>query len=393
MKKIFLLLMIFVLAVALIACGSETDPQTTETDPALTEAPESEVTEPVETEHVHNVEVEETAATCIEYGYKKETCSLCGEVVFETAYPRAPHAPSGPVTCENDSVCTVCGKVLETATGHVFEEVTEYVPATCTSEGSETGVCSVCGETKTVVLPKEHVVVNLGDPSALTFVDGKIQASCSKCQQVVDVTGDVRLQLNFDKSTVQDEVDALATDENGLAYGAIYESNQSDKKEPLVEKGVLNLVGNKSAGISFNAAMLKDAKCYVISFDWCVNNSGGQMTIGVAGLANDELFGAHTEDEYDYALYVERSTGSVYKGDKKAGSIAGCKITSTWQHVDIVVNNATGNNYVYIDGEFFAANETGNWKVEGDGQYTLRLGGQFNTHKPHFDNFEISVVR
>ena len=395
MKKLFVLMMVLVLAVALVACGGETETNPPETDPAGTNAPETDPadTNPDgETEHVHDLLIEDKVATCTERGYHIETCKTCGEVVAEQAYPKLQCVANGDATCDADSVCTMCGTVLEAALGHVIENITEYVPATCTTEGSQTGVCSVCGQTQTVVLPTAHVVENLGDLSALTFVDGKIQAACSGCQQVVDVTDEVRLQLNFDTATLQEEIDALATAENGLTCGDIHDADQSHTKSPKVEGSVLKIEANKSAGISFNGALLNDADYYVVSFDWCINGSAGASKKGVVALANSELLGVHTEKEYDYALWVDRSNGDLYQGNKEAGSIAGCKVTSEWQHIDVIVDNTTGNNYVYIDGVFFAANETGKWLVDGDGKYTLRVGGQFNVHKPHFDNLEIKVL-
>ena len=400
-KLMALALVLVMLVSSFVACGGTTDTETQapETQAPETQAPESETDEPggdpAEVECNHEIVVEETLATCIERGYRKETCSLCGEVIVDTAYPKAPHTVSGPVTCETDSKCTVCGEIFEAATGHVFEEVIEEVPATCTSEGSQTGVCTVCGELKTVVLPTVHVVEGIDDFSTLTFVNGKIQGTCSDCQQVVDVTGDVRLQLNFDKSTLQEEIEALATEENGLAYDVVYEPDQNPTNisSPAVSGSVLTLPHNKSAAISFNAALLKDAQYYVISFDWCVNGSGTSRKIGVVALAESELFGGHAEKEYNYALWVDRSNGALYKGDQGAGWIADSKVTDSWQHIDILVDNSTGNNYVYIDGEFFADNMTDMWRVTGDGKYTLRFGGCFNVyHQPKFDNVVITAV-
>ena len=397
MKKLFVLLFVLVLALALVACGEPAETENEGDTPVVTDAPENDTPdtdEPGETEHQHDIEVEEKQATCTERGYRVETCKTCGEVVFEEAYPKPDCTPSGEATCEADSACTMCGRVFEAAKGHVIENVTEYVAATCTTEGSKTGVCSVCGETKTIVLPMAHVVETLGDFSTLTFVDGKVQAACSGCNQVVDVTAEVRLLVNFDAANLQAEIDALATAENGLTCGDIHDENQAHTAAAKLGGSMLKIEGNKSAGISFNAALLKDADYYVVSFDWCVNGLGSTssvLTMGIVAFAETELLGAHTEKEYDFALKIDRNDGTLFNNDK---SVASRQIAvGTMQHVDILVDNTTGHNYVYIDGVFYAANETGKWLVDGDGKYTLRLGGQFNVpHKPSYDNLEIKVL-
>ena len=306
-------------------------------------------------------------STCIAPGSANTVCVKCGEIVGTEAVPVKPHVASDVVITEG-----ACATIYE---------------------------CAGCGDLNPVTVAKENAVHTAPMPTSFDenaiVNNGKIQAVCSVCGLTVDATDvadEIRLQLDFDMSTVEDEIKSLATTENGLAYGDIYDSDQSHTNPPKVNGSVLEIEANKSAGISFNAALLKDADYYIVSFDWCINGSATSSKKGVVALANSELLGAHTEKEYDYALWVNRSNGLLYKGNQEAGLIADCKVTSEWQHIDIIVDNTTGNNYVYIDGEFFAANETGKWLVDGDGKYTLRIGGQFNTYKPHFDNLKVTAL-
>ena len=113
--------------------------------------------------------------------------------------------------------------------------------------------------------------------------------------------------------------------------------------------------------------------------------------MGIVAFAESELFGVHPEKDYDFALKIDRNDGTLFNNDK---SVASRQIAvGTMQHVDILVDNTTGHNYVYLDGVFYAANETGKWLVDGDGKYTLRLGGQFNVpHKPHYDSVELKIL-
>ena len=116
--------MIFTLAVALIACGAPADDtQTPETDPADTDVVVSESESETEAPacngvDIHDVVVDEKPASCSDRGYRIETCKTCGEILFETAYPKQTCTPSGEATCTSASVCTQCGQVLEAAKGH-----------------------------------------------------------------------------------------------------------------------------------------------------------------------------------------------------------------------------------------------------------------------------------
>ena len=445
-KLMVLALVLALFVCAFVACGGTTDTETQapETQAPETQAPDSETEAPgedTEAECAHEIVVDEKAATCSDRGYKKETCKLCGEVVSETAYPKTAHTASGAATCDTDSKCTVCGEVLEAAKGHVWGEVTttaatctaagketktctvcnttdvkelatlahdiaeatEYVPATCTTEGSKTGVCSLCGQTQTVVLPAAHVVTDLGDLSALTFVDGKIQAKCTACEAVVDVTAEVRFALSFDEADVATELAKYGED---FKYVIVYNADQAGTatgdRVPVVKNypdaadghtSVLATIHNSSPAITFKGELLADADYYVISFDWRATKYGNNTNkIGAFGQAAKAFEGVAGEGDMVYAFKVDRSNGDLYdhSGKNKFGSAP----AEQWYKVIVVVDNESGTAYTYVDGVCVATTQNAKWQVVEGGEYTWRFGGIYNVfHVPEFDNFEVVAIQ
>ena len=65
-------------------------------------------------------------------------CNRCGAVRVAPG-----HKPSKPTTCTEDTICTVCGEILEEGFGH-----TPGAPADCTNAQ----ICTVCGATLAVAL-------------------------------------------------------------------------------------------------------------------------------------------------------------------------------------------------------------------------------------------------
>lgn len=131
---------------------------------------------PSGTSHTHRMTVtEEKTATCtddgnIAYWY----CTGCSkyfrdeagtmQISYADTVVKAAHKPGAEPTCTEAQVCTVCGEVLEAATGHTEETVKGYAP-TYDSEGLSDGIkCSVCGkwikeqEELPPLLPDEYVI-------------------------------------------------------------------------------------------------------------------------------------------------------------------------------------------------------------------------------------------
>lgn len=446
-KLMVLALVLALFVCAFVACGGTTDTETQapETQAPETQAPDSETEAPgedTEAECAHEIVVDEKAATCSDRGYKKETCKLCGEVISETAYPKTAHTASGAATCDTDSKCTVCGEVLEAAKGHVWGEVTttaatctaagketktctvcnktdvkelatlahdiaeatEYVPATCTTEGSKTGVCSLCGQTQTVVLPAAHVVTDLGDLSALTFVDGKIQAKCTACEAVVDATAEVRFALSFDEADVPTELAKYGDD---FTYVLVYNGDQAGtvtdpNRHPAVTKyadatdghtSVLTTKHNCSPAITFKGSLLADADYYVISFNWRATKYGHTTNkIGAFGQAAKAFTDVAGEGDMVYAFKVDRSNGDLY--DHSGKNKFGVAPAEQWYKVIVVVDNESGTAYTYVDGVCVATTQNAKWQVVEGGEYTWRFGGIYNVyHVPEFDNFEVVAIQ
>lgn len=79
-------------------------------------------------------------------------CSVCGEVSGE---------PLGhewmDATCVDPIICKICGVTTGEALGHTITAWQTESESTCTVEGSETGICDICGESVTNALPlAEH---------------------------------------------------------------------------------------------------------------------------------------------------------------------------------------------------------------------------------------------
>lgn len=447
LRKLLVLALVLALFVcAFAACGDGTDTETnlpgtdSETDAPVsdTEDPGKETEDPGE-ECTHELEVEEKLATCTDRGYKKEVCKLCGETVSETAYPKAAHTPTAAATCTEDSKCSVCGEVLEAAKGHTFgdavvvdatclaegsktrtcsicnETVVEKIPAlahdiqdvtastaaTCTTEGSKTGICTLCKQEQTVAVPAGHTFKDLGDLSALTFVNGKLQATCSGCNATVDVAGDLRFALNFDEADVPTELAKW----DGFAYGLTYNPDQAGtvKYPPVTVQNadatdghtsVLSVPHNSSAAIQFGGSLLSDSDYYVISFDWRATKfEHTSNKVGGFGLADTSTLDTGASDgSYVYAFRVDRSNGELYNGASKE-KFSFVAEAGRWYHIDIVVDHETGTAYTYFDGVCVATLANDKWIVAKDGTYTWRFGGVYNVfHRPEFDNFTVVAI-
>jgi|GEM_PF-2523631 len=89
--------------------------------------------------------------TCTNNGLITYVCERCKIKDYEYIKPH-PHTAS-VATCVEPSVCQECNTELKPALGHELVDGTVVVAATCTSEGSIRGVCSVCGEEVTDTIP------------------------------------------------------------------------------------------------------------------------------------------------------------------------------------------------------------------------------------------------
>lgn len=431
MKKIITLALILTVTICvLVACGGEAETGVPDTDPIVTEAPE--------TQHVHEIQVEQVEATCQAEGYKKATCKTCGEVVDEVAYGKLDCTPAAEATCTDDSVCATCGGLIQVAKGHSFGEavvveatcqadgsktrtcsacgetvvekipmiahnipaanVTASVEATCTAEGSKTGLCTICNQAQTVSVPMKHIV-KIEDLSALAVSGDSVQISCALCGK--EVEGIVQLALAFDEADIATELAQWATDENGLAYAEVHEADQTSAAvtSPTVKTytdatdghtSVLQITHNRSASIGFNGSWLSDANYIVISFDWRVTTIGGSGNrFGAFGQTNTRNEGVAADDKYVNVFRVDRSTGELYAntGD---GNFRLTTVPNEWHSVVVVINPHTGEASTYIDGKHFCTTTNKLYVITEGGESSWRFGGKFNLfHKPEFDNFKV----
>lgn len=119
------------------------------------------------TPHTHTYTTEVTKPTCTEDGYTTYTCSTCGDsytddIVAATGHTEVIDAAVAP-TCTEDGLtegshCSVCDEILiaqeiDPATGHIWDDGVVTVEPGDDTDGVRTYTCTVCGETKTKIIP------------------------------------------------------------------------------------------------------------------------------------------------------------------------------------------------------------------------------------------------
>ena len=154
--------------------------------------------------HSWDAGVETTAPTCTTAGVKTFTCSVCSETKTEEI-PALDHdfsvevTPEAPATCTTEGTTAVmkCSRCTETeggdpipAPGHTVTTWELVEKATCYTEGKETGVCDVCGETVEQAIPIDpvaHAFDNGVETPATCTVDGKVVYTCKLCNATQEV--------------------------------------------------------------------------------------------------------------------------------------------------------------------------------------------------------------
>ena len=92
----------------------------------------------------HDSESVVTEPTCTENGYTTHTCSVCYDTYTDHKVEAEGHTPNGDATCTQDSVCTVCDRLLAEKTGHHYKHT--VTRPTCVEEGYTTHTCTRCGD-------------------------------------------------------------------------------------------------------------------------------------------------------------------------------------------------------------------------------------------------------
>ena len=159
---------------------------------------------PATGEHTWDAGVETTAPTCTAAGVKTFTCTVCDETKTEEI-PALNHdfsvevTPEVPATCTADGATAVmqCSRCTEQqggdpipSTGHTVTTWELVEKPTCSTEGKETGVCDVCGETVEQAIPIDPVAHAFDDgveTPATCEVDGKVVYTCQLCGETQEV--------------------------------------------------------------------------------------------------------------------------------------------------------------------------------------------------------------
>ena len=332
-KKILIAMMILVLALLVVACGGETAKET--------EAPA--------TEHVHVYEENTVAPTCTTPGKVTMECE-CGDIqgdVFEI--PVSDHVASA-IDCEQDTVCTVCGEILEAKKGHFVASTTVVTPATCGTAGKEKGSCENCGKViETEVPATGHVPAA---DAAITISGGSFATSCANCGQSVTLTAQApAFQLTF-----EGDIAAESANDIGLALyqpesWTVTEVNGSKAFTPGAGKPFyINIVDpDKLAALG----------TFVISFDYTTTAEAAAGTMGsIFSLLNNHFNGVQTSagtTGWGWVVkYIEDADklATVNNAGKLSGSNSVDLPHNTKCTIQIVISPAEKATHTFVNGTY-----------------------------------------
>lgn len=156
------------------------------------------------------------APSCTEAGYDLYTCSGCGATEKRNSKPALGHKwDSGTVTAEPTEkdpgtmtyTCTVCGQTkteVIPATGphtHVWGEGTVTVAPTETTPGVRTYTCTVCGQTRTEIIPATGSAVCPGGAACPSFRFRDVPAPSNWAHEGIDYCVRHGLMSGFDATT------------------------------------------------------------------------------------------------------------------------------------------------------------------------------------------------
>ena len=137
---------------------------------------------------------------------------------------------------------------------------------------------------------------------------------------------------------------------------------------------------------------MDDAAIYVISFDWRMTKLSGSSVQSI--FRSGPMNAAGTVRTYSKTLGVNRGTGML--NDKDSTDYFQTQ-AGEWHTVTIVVDNATGHSYVYIDGTLYKSEKTVWFKAttefQNGGTLAWYFGEEWYTHEPEWDNFKVSIIK
>ena len=342
MKKLLLCMLVLVMSLALFACG-----------------------------HVHTwEEIVELEATCSTPGKKIIKCA-CGEVQGEEEIPMEAHNAT-MASCTEDAVCTVCGTVLAEKYGHSLGD-SIITKATCVAEGSESGICSLCGETVNTVLPKDpnnHTTV-------LTLGEGVVSYTCKDCgfaETLTEQTPILNMTFDNEADLAQNPDFPFAVNEKmKLVDGALqavnsYQIHYKPQSIAAAEKLLI------SCDLQITAAGNPESNESIISFNYVKDN--GKTNYGWLIKyfeAKGVLATTDKVDEINDTNSVATEVGKLHK-------------------LVAIVDNTENKADIYIDGQYIGSRPFPDHNMNT--KFTLRFFGTTTNYAlPMFDNFKIVEIK
>ena len=168
-------------------------------------------------------------ATCTTDGYKKYTCSKCGET-HQVMVPKTGHdyqvSEKADATCTADGydvyTCSNCKdsytKTTQQKLGHDFSKKIDHKDSTCTVKGFDLYQCSRCNETKKTELALvDHNYQLTKTVKATCTTDGYNEYRCTMCgksyQEALPKTGH-----DYDMNTEVERVDSTCSTHGHVNY-------------------------------------------------------------------------------------------------------------------------------------------------------------------------------
>lgn len=404
-----LLLALFVCAFVACGGGKDTETNAPETNAPETNAPDTNApeTDPPETEHVHDIEVQIIPATCTERGYEKEVCKTCEEVVSTKPIKEIDHTPVAAATCTDDSVCSVCQTVITPALGHSYGEGVVTTEATCAAAGAMTKTCATCQGTVVEPIAKlKHTIATPTETKAATIsTAGYEKGACSLCGAEAMNILPAGITLNIEALADGILPDGFtATSGFELFYGTIDEPTTATIAEKTEKEGVpyvaapgdwVSVVtdpatGNKyitktegtpvDAGINFiDSTGILNGNKFEISFDYRMEtaaNNGGLLALNNREVDVTDEMRLLSVWSGNKVVFAANSSLTLYTYD----------ITNPeWVNYRVVVDGATYDYEVYVNGEKMIYTVTDEAGSDGHVVYYLK-NGEWTANKGSFGN-------
>lgn len=171
----------------------------------------------VEKEHDYGEWVLDQAPTCKKYGVRHRICKNCGDREVDVL-DKVDHSwelvSTTPATCIIGEIqhykCSVCGEtkdvILSNPLGeHSWDNGKVTKEATCKEEGSKTYTCSICGDAKTEAIPKKDHTWDEGKVTkkATCTEDGLKVYTCKNCgetkEEILNATGHQHTEVRNEK--------------------------------------------------------------------------------------------------------------------------------------------------------------------------------------------------